>query len=109
MFTHNRRSWLQNSACGFGSLALGSMLAEQQASAASAANHSLTAKQPMLPARAKRVIFIFMQGGPSHVDSFDHKPQLINSDGKSIDFTGVRFGTFGKVSQRSLMKPLWKF
>ncbi|MCP4507440.1 MAG: DUF1501 domain-containing protein [Fuerstiella sp.] len=109
MFTHNRRTWLQNSACGFGSLALGSMLAEQQAAAVPAAGHSLTAKQPMLPARAKRVIFIFMQGGPSHVDSFDHKPQLINSDGQSIDFTGVRFGTFGKVSQRSLMKPLWKF
>ena len=110
MFTHNRRSWLQKSACGFGSLALGSMLAERRASAAPAAeNYSLVAKQPMLPARAKRVIFIFMQGGPSHVDSFDHKPQLINSDGKSIDFTGVRFGTFGKVSQRSLMKPLWKF
>lgn len=85
------------------------MLAEQQAAAVPAAGHSLTAKQPMLPARAKRVIFIFMQGGPSHVDSFDHKPQLINSDGQSIDFTGVRFGTFGKVSQRSLMKPLWKF
>jgi hypothetical protein len=109
MFTHNRRTWLQKSACGFGSLALGSMLAEQQAAAVPAAGHSLTAKQPMLPARAKRVIFIFMQGGPSHVDSFDHKPQLINSDGQSIDFTGVRFGTFGKVSQRSLMKPLWKF
>ena len=109
MFTHNRRSWLQKSACGFGSLALGSMLAEQQATAAPTVTHSLAARQPMLPARAKRVIFIFMQGGPSHVDSFDHKPELINSDGKSIDFTGVRFGTFGKVSQRALMKPLWKF
>ncbi|MDG2127109.1 MAG: DUF1501 domain-containing protein [Fuerstiella sp.] len=109
MFTHNRRSWLQKSACGFGSLALGSMLAEQHATAAPKATYSLAPRQPMLPARAKRVIFIFMQGGPSHVDSFDHKPELINSDGKSIDFTGVRFGTFGKVSQRALMKPLWKF
>ena len=64
---------------------------------------------PMIPPRAKRVIFIFMQGGPSQVDSFDYKPDLIARDGKTIDFTGVRFGTFGKVSKRTLMKPLWKF
>ena len=50
-----------------------------------------------------------MQGGPSHVDSFDHKPELIKSDGKDIDFKGVRFGTFGKMSKRKLMKPLWGF
>jgi hypothetical protein len=70
---------------------------------------SLVEKQPMHTARAKRIIFIFMQGGPSHVDSFDYKPELVNGDGKSIDFVGVRTNTFGKLSQRKLMKPLWKF
>ena len=69
----------------------------------------MAAKQPMFPARVKRVIFVFMQGGPSHVDSFDYKPELIRRDGTDIDFTGVRFGTFGKASKRRLMKPLWKF
>jgi hypothetical protein len=64
---------------------------------------------PMFPPRAKRVIFIFMQGGPSHIDTFDYKPELAKRDGQSIDFTGVRFGTFGKVSKRRLMKSLWRF
>ncbi|APZ94750.1 DUF1501 domain-containing protein [Fuerstiella marisgermanici] len=105
----SRRDWLKSSGCGFGSLALGSMLAEQKAQAAPAVDHSLRARTPLLPARAKRVIFIFMQGGPSHVDTFDYKPDLIARDGKTIDFTGVRFNSFGKVSQRTLMKPLWKF
>jgi len=59
--------------------------------------------------RAKRVIFLFMQGGPSHVDTFDHKPELARRDGQTIDFTGVRFGTFGKQSQRKLLRPLWSF
>jgi hypothetical protein len=63
----------------------------------------------MFTPRTRRVIFIFMQGGPSHVESFDYKPELIKRDGQEIDFTGVRFGTFGKVSKRRLMKPLWEF
>lgn len=99
-----RRQWLQAGSCGFGALALQSLMA-QEAGAAS----TLIQRQPLLPQRAKRVIFIFMQGGPSHVDSFDHKPDLIAGDGKSIDFTGVRFKTFGQQSQRRLMKPLWRF
>ena len=54
--------------------------------------HDLKPRQPMFPARAKRVIFIFMQGGPSHIDTFDYKPELTRKDGQDIDFTGVRFG-----------------
>ncbi|MEE2714356.1 MAG: DUF1501 domain-containing protein [Planctomycetota bacterium] len=92
----SRRELLQRTACGFGSLALSGMLKGQD-------------PVPMFPPRAKRVIFIFMQGGPSHVDTFDYKPELIKRDGQGIDFTGVRFGTFGKVSKRRLMKPLWDF
>jgi len=103
----NRREMLKTAACGFGSLALAGMLADP-ASAAKRIN-PLSPKEPMFRPKAKRVIFIFMQGGPSHVDSFDRKETLLNADGKSYDFTGVRFGTFGKKSQRKLMKPLWKF
>jgi len=50
-----------------------------------------------------------MAGGPSHVDSYDFKPELIRNHDKDYDFTGVRFGTFGKKSKRKLMKPLWGF
>ena len=63
----------------------------------------------MFAAKAKRVIFVFMQGGPSQMDTFDYKPALFDADGKDIDFTGVRFGTFGKDSKRKLMKPMWDF
>jgi len=76
---------------------------------ASSSSNALLPKPPLIPPKAKRVIFIFMQGGPSHVDSFDYKPELVASDGKDIDFKGVRFQTFGKVSKRKLMKPLWGF
>ena len=104
----SRRQMLQQSALGFGNLALAGMLAGSLGENAHAAPpNPLADRAPPLPARAKRVIFIFMQGGPSHVDSFDRKPELDNSDGKSIDFKGVRFGTFGKMSKRRLMKSLW--
>lgn len=103
-----RRQLLQRTACGFGALALAGLNADR-ATAGEADNQNLDPRPPMFPARAKRVIFIFMQGGPSHIDTFDYKPELVGADGKDIDFTGVRFGTFGKDSKRKLMKPLWDF
>lgn len=69
----------------------------------------LATRAPMFRPRCKRMIFLFMQGGPSHVDTFDYKPELARRDGQEIDFTGVRFNTFGKRSKRRLMGPLWKF
>lgn len=97
---------LRQSACGFGSLALAGLC--NRASAA-AVEGPLAPKLPMHTPRAKRVIFIFMGGGPSHVDTFDYKPELIRQHEQEITFTGVRSTTFGKVSQRKLMKPLWEF
>ena len=99
-----RRRLLHSASCGFGGLALNGLL-----SAEAGAATRMRLQSPLQTPKAKRVIFIFMQGGPSHIDSFDHKPELINNNGKSIDFTGVRFGTFGKQSQRTLMSPLWRF
>jgi hypothetical protein len=101
-----RRELLGRAACGFGSVALAGVLGE---SAVAAPGDPLAPRAPMFPARAKRVIFLFMQGGPSHVDTFDYKPELVRRDGQSIDFTGVRFGDFGKITQQRLMKPLWGF
>ena len=100
----SRRSLLKSATCGFGSLALAGMQNVE-------ANKSnlLAPRMPLIPQRAKRVIFIFMAGGPSHVDTFDYKPELVAKDGKQIDFVGVRTGTFGKQAKRRLMKPLWDF
>jgi hypothetical protein len=65
-----RRQWLTSTGCGFGALAL-SALAQGAPKPG-----PLQAKAPHHPARAKRIIFLFMQGGVSHVDSFDYKPRL---------------------------------
>ena len=105
----DRRNWLRSSACGFGSLALSGLLADAEPAAATTSSPSLAERSSVIVQRAKRMIFLFMQGGPSHVDTFDHKPVLIRAHDSTIDFTGVRFGTFGKVSQRRLMRPLWRF
>ncbi len=87
----NRRQLLQSTSCGFGYLALAGLLGRPRATAASAnpsalaAGNPLSARQPHFEAKAKRVIFFFMQGGPSHLDTFDHKPELIASAGKGGD------------------------
>ena len=72
-----RRAALSSVSCGFGWLAL-SALADR----AAAADKPLAPKQPHFTPRAKRVIFLCMSGGPSHVDTFDYKPKLIADDGK---------------------------
>ncbi|HAY82116.1 MAG TPA: DUF1501 domain-containing protein, partial [Planctomycetaceae bacterium] len=68
----DRRSLLRSTASGFGYLAFASLL-DQQSRADTPAN-PLAAQQPHFAPRAKRVIFLFMKGGPSHVDTFDYKP-----------------------------------
>lgn len=81
----DRRSWLQSTACGFGALAF-QAFAQQ---IASAADGSLSSGQSHHRPRAKRVIFLFMHGGVSHVDSFDPKPKLKEFDGKPLPFKGL--------------------
>ena len=78
-----RRSMLQNSAAGFGSLALAA-LAGQNVVASDQQLSSLISPLPHVPARAKRVMFLFMWGGPSHVDLFDPKPELNALSGQSL-------------------------
>ncbi|MEM7315025.1 MAG: DUF1501 domain-containing protein, partial [Planctomycetota bacterium] len=81
----NRRRLLQRSGLGLGSLALTSMLgnpglAEEKPAAS-------TAVRPHFPARAKHVIHFFLNGGPSHVDTFDPKPELAKQAGKALPET----------------------
>jgi hypothetical protein len=64
----------------------------------------LAPKPPHFPAKAKRVIFIFSNGGVSHMDTFDYKPELFKADGKK---TGVGGGLSNK--QVALLKPGWEF
>jgi hypothetical protein len=73
-YTKNRRDFLTDAFCGFGSLAFTSMLFEEQARAAR--NNPLAPKPPHITPKAKSVIFLFMAGGPSHVETFDPKPLL---------------------------------
>jgi hypothetical protein len=82
----NRRAVLRNFANGFGLLGLASLLDEEARAQASASSNPLAVRAPMFPARAKRVIFLFMSGGPSHVDTFDPKPQLDRDNGKPLPF-----------------------
>ena len=69
---HSRRQMLQSTSCGFGMLALQSLCAEQSVASPST---TLAAQIPRHPARAKRVIFLCMSGGPAQLDTFDYKPQ----------------------------------
>ncbi len=105
----SRREWLSHTGCGFGALALAG-LAAQDARAAAPAN-PLAAKKGHHAAKAKRVIFLFMQGGVSHVDSYDYKPALDKDDGKQLKFDDARViaNTGMRGSSQRVMKPLWKF
>ena len=94
----SRRQMLQTLSSGFGYLAFSSM-----ASAAAARvrddkpANPLAPKDPHFAAKAKRVIFLCMRGGPSHLDTFDYKPELIKNHGKTGSFRG------------SLLKSPWDF
>src|SRR5215813_5566648 len=78
----SRREVLFRIGGGFGSMALASVMADaDMLSAAPAAANPLAPKAPHFPARAKRLIFLFMNGGPSHVDTFDPKPELTRQAG----------------------------
>ncbi len=78
----SRRDVLRRAGGGFGSLALGALLADDSAAARPPAG-ALAPRAPQLTARARRVIFLFMPGGPSQVDTFDPKPRLSRDHGKS--------------------------
>jgi hypothetical protein len=73
-YARNRREFLSNCFCGIGSLAFASMMAQEHAQAAR--YNPLAPKPPHIPAKAKSVIFVFMAGGPSHLETFDPKPLL---------------------------------
>ena len=84
----SRREFLAKSGFGFGALALGCLLDKEAALGAAlkeaAIDHPLAPRAPHFSARAKNVIFMFMKGGPSHIDTFDPKPELNRLDGQFL-------------------------
>lgn len=79
----SRRSFLRRAGCGFGSVALAAMMREPVLGAAAATNPVMS-KLPSRIGQAKNVIFCFMEGGPSHLDTFDPKPLLNKLDGQKL-------------------------
>ncbi|HLU47294.1 MAG TPA: DUF1501 domain-containing protein, partial [Planctomycetota bacterium] len=110
-----RREFLWQMGGGFTGVALAGLLSEDgflasQARAAdgvSSWEDPLAPKHPPLPARAKSVIFLFMYGGPSHVDTFDFKPELYKHDGKTIQVRTK--GRGGTKNEGRIVGPKWEF
>ena len=104
----NRRQLLQYTACGFGALAANAMLAGSQTTGASTGLNGFEGLHHR--ARAKRIIFLFMQGGVSQVDSFDYKPLLADRHGETHTFDDARqLAKTGKPTEHHLMRSPWKF
>ena len=104
----DRRAMLAQCANGFGAVALAALLGDRAwgADGGTRGGDPMAPRQPRFPARAKNVIFLFMDGGPSQVDTFDPKPRLDREHGQSIQakVEPTQFNNVGKV-----LKSPWKF
>jgi hypothetical protein len=109
----SRRQLLQSGGMGFGSLALAGMLDQQGLTAPPApiskagATHPLAPRQPHFAAKAKSVIWVFLNGGPSHVDTWDYKPELQKRDGQKLAGADPKTGFF--TTSGTLLKSPFKF
>jgi hypothetical protein len=99
----SRRDWLRASAMGFGHLAFTGLLAGE---AAASVADPLSTRQSHFPATARQVIFLFMHGGISHVDSFDPKPRLTELNGQPLPIAKPKF-EFAPTG--NLLASPWKF
>lgn len=105
----SRREFVLRAGVGFGGLALTALLADEARAAVQEVNNPLAPKKPMVPAKAKSVIFLFMYGGPSQVDTFDPKQELTKFHGKTMKVALPNAGevkTFGGEASGSV--PLMK-
>ncbi len=107
-----RREFLWQAGGGFAGVALAGLLgddffaARAQAARVPFAN-PLAPKKPHRPAKARSVIFLYMYGGPSHIDTFDYKPGMVGMDNKTIQVK--TFGRGGHKNQGRIIEPRWKF
>jgi hypothetical protein len=105
-----RREFLWQAGAGFTGVALAGLLDKAgffAPRAALASTNPLAQKATQFAPKAKSVIFLFMYGGPSHVDTFDYKPKLYELDGKSIQVK--TFGRGGHKNEGRVVGPKWKF
>jgi len=110
-----RRDFLRTASGGFASLALTGLLSmdgflgAQNVSADGVTPYvnPLAPKPPHFPAKATSVIFLFMYGGPSHIDTFDYKPTMYGMDGKTVAVKTA--GRGGRKNEGRIVEPKWKF
>jgi hypothetical protein len=109
-----RREFMWQSGAGFGGLGLSAMMGDEFFARQTHAADGVTPyKNPLAPrkghfeGKAKSVIFLFMYGGPSHIDTFDRKPALEGRDNQTIDIK--TFGRGGKKTKGRIVEPRWKF
>ena len=95
----NRRVLLRQAACGFGSVALEGLLAAE----------NLHVRTPHHAARAKRIIFLFMQGGPSQIDLFEYKPELEKRNGQPLTFKLPKNYEAPGIRDSRIFGPMGKF
>ncbi|MCH2200485.1 MAG: DUF1501 domain-containing protein [Fuerstiella sp.] len=110
----SRRNMLRDVACGFGHVALLGLLSDSARAGTNGTVNPLVPKVPPLVQRAKRVIFLFMHGGVSQVDTFDPKPVLAARDGEPLPQSwrppGLPLGqNVGRQKELRLMRSPWRF
>src|SRR3954470_19026730 len=104
--SHSRRSFLAQAGGGLGALALASLCAEESRAASPSAVATEGPKPPHFTPRVKRVIWLFMHGGPSHVDLFDPKPDLVKLAGEALPESFGMVMTRRKVAENPLLPPI---
>ena len=102
-----RREFLWETGCGFGAAALTALLSKDGFALTGSSSNRLAPRPALLNAKAKSVIFLFMYGGPSHIDTFDYKPAMVGMDGKSVEVK--TFGRGGHKNEGRIVEPRWKF
>lgn len=103
-YQYTRRELIHQLMGGIPALALSGILANESKAAS---GNPLAPKPGVLPRKAKSVIFLFMYGGPSQIDTFDYKPNMIGMDGKTIELK--TFGRGGHKNKGRIVEPKWKF
>ena len=110
-----RREFIWQTGAGFTATSLAALLGDDgflqnqvvAADGQTSWENPLSPKKPHFPAKAKSVIFLYMYGGPSHIDTFDYKPTMKGMDNKTIDVK--TFGRGGHKTQGRIVEPRWDF
>jgi hypothetical protein len=109
-----RRQFLWEAGCGFAGVALAALLgddgflgAQAYAADGKTAFNPLAPKKPHVPGKAKNVIFLYMYGGPSHIDTFDYKPGMKGMEGQTVPVK--TFGRGGHKNEGRIVEPRWNF